>query len=117
MTVEDWRTKATRIKEKLGIPLQVDHSHLHRGRYKTPADKNKILIGVLFNKRWRILQETKTRHMGMAGKAWQLRGEGGTLSFSFLLFHRSSSLGARSVTNSPYLFTFLLFTPIVIFPN
>ena len=23
MTVDDWRTKATRIKEKLGIPLQV----------------------------------------------------------------------------------------------
>ena len=32
------------------------------------------------------------------------------------LFYRES-VNARSVTNSPYLFTFLLFTPIVKFPN
>ena len=27
MTIDDWRTKATRIKEKLGIPLQVVEYH------------------------------------------------------------------------------------------
>ncbi len=27
MTIDDWRRKATRIKEKLGIPLQVVEYH------------------------------------------------------------------------------------------
>ena len=46
MTIDDWRTKATRIKEKLGIPLQVVEYH--------PAQ-----IGVVFEqtvgvKKWAI---------------------------------------------------------------
>jgi len=36
MTVEDWRTKATRIKEKLGIPLQVFCSTRDGGYFRKP---------------------------------------------------------------------------------
>jgi len=36
MTVDDWRTKATRIKEKLGIPLQVFCSTRDGGYFRKP---------------------------------------------------------------------------------
>lgn len=36
MTIDDWRTKATRIKEKLGIPLQVFCSTRDGGYFRKP---------------------------------------------------------------------------------
>merc|ERR1719222_810535 len=36
MTVEDWRTKATRIREKLGIPLQIFCSTRDGGYFRKP---------------------------------------------------------------------------------